>query len=613
GFTTEVSAWLVLALDGGDLGGDGGSQQSGSDVVYIDPKVFVSPSPTVACWAPCRLVWPSSTMSSTTTISFDPVDTTITVGGSVVTKVTVFAITTTIISFFDQTISRFETSSTFALVPKFKPPPVTISAGGVTTTVSVRPLSTSRPASTTTAHYSLGTTTTVSDGTTWTFSIDQITSMSTLDGRTSTSVTTTRTRSSGNDDNDDDDDDDDIIIFPIWLGTGGFYWSPVWPTPLPTPVPKPPIPGPPPVPEVPCFKLFGIFSIMCPPDKSKPTTAYTSGPPQPTCTGSCGTRDDGDDEGDEESSTCATATSTDNVVTGCYETGRATATGDYCPLVTMSPDEDEGTDGTRPVRSVGIVTRPPVVVIGENAYPVTSGSVYISGTWYGAPSVGSGSTVTTTINGQAATVYPGTTKRGIIVSTPDTGPTPPPNPGPTPTTTQGGGGGGGSPPAAPTAYVEVAFGQYWPSNVLIPDNRFRFYAARYGDDFNVCNTLATFPAGRNIDLSNPPFPDGTFELPSFLGHEECSYVGTKEFSGLLSCPDFRSSIFFKARCEWGPDVMKAARLPFDGGDGGISLEGSPGGGCGYSTNENGRMEEECPYRGMVAIVQPELTQCPQNH
>ncbi|KAF9871949.1 hypothetical protein CkaCkLH20_10581 [Colletotrichum karsti] len=655
GFTTEVSAWLVLALDGGDLGGDGGNQESGSDVVYIDSKVFVSPSPTVACWPPCTLVWPSSTMSSATTIRFDPIDTTITIGGSTVTKVTVSEITTTVVSFFDQTIEKYETSSTFALVPKFKPPPVTISVGGTTTTVTVRPLSTSKPASTTTVFYSLGTTTTVSGGTTWTYSIDQITSLSTLDGSTSTTVTMTRSQS-----DDDDDDDDDIIIFPVWLGTGGFYWSPVWPTPLPTPPPKPPtLPKPPPVPTVPCFKLFGIFSIMCPPDKSKPTTTFKTGAPEPTCTGKCGTKDDGDDDDDKESSTCATATSTEchnncretpcrrvcntyvgcscptqtvtnhwvscsstsctttssNVVTGCYETGKATTTGDYCPLATADPNEDQGTDGKRPNPSVGTVTKPPVVIIGDNAYPVTSGSVYISGTWYGAPSVGSGSTITTTINGQPATVYPGTTSRGVIISTPpNSGPTPPPNnPGPSPTTTAGGGG-GGSTPAKPTAYLEAAFGQYWPSNVLFPDNKFRFYGHKYGDNYDVCDATALFFVDGDVNTANTPYPDGSFKIPSFEGNNDCVYVGKRDAAGTLNCAGFKSpvkcfdnfyerlcyetsapiQIWFKARCEWGPDQMSSSpRLPSDPGSG---LQPGVGGGCGWSTSEKGKVEEECPVR-----------------
>lgn len=223
------------------------------------------------------------------------------------------------------------------------------------------------------------------------------------------------------------------------------------------------------------------------------------------------------------SSTSCTTTSS-NVVTGCYQAGKVTTTGDYCPLVTLDPNEDRGTDGTQPVRSVGTVTQPPAVIIGEDLYPVTSGSVYISGTWYGAPSVGGGSMVTTNINGQAATVYPGTTSQGFIITTLNTSLTPPPTPDPSPITTQGGGDGGrgGSPPAAPTAYLEVALGQYWLSNVLITDNKSRFYAERYDDEFNVCNVLTAFPAGTGIDLSNPPFPDGTFELPWFLGHEGCS-------------------------------------------------------------------------------------------
>ncbi|KAK3689920.1 pectate lyase superfamily protein-domain-containing protein [Podospora appendiculata] len=78
GFTTEVAVWLVLATGGGNLGGDGGSQD-GSGIVYIDPTIFVHPSPTVECWPPCTLVFPPSTMPSVSTIKLPPLKTTITV------------------------------------------------------------------------------------------------------------------------------------------------------------------------------------------------------------------------------------------------------------------------------------------------------------------------------------------------------------------------------------------------------------------------------------------------------------------------------------------------------------------------------------------------------
>lgn len=89
GFSTEVTVWLVLALGGADLGGDGGLND-GSQIVYIDPTVFLEPSPTVGCWPPCTLVFPLSTMPFLSTIDLPPITTTITVNSvTTVTTITV--------------------------------------------------------------------------------------------------------------------------------------------------------------------------------------------------------------------------------------------------------------------------------------------------------------------------------------------------------------------------------------------------------------------------------------------------------------------------------------------------------------------------------------------
>ncbi|KAI1114872.1 pectate lyase superfamily protein-domain-containing protein [Nemania sp. NC0429] len=70
GYTTEISAWLVLAGDGSSIcsSGSGG----GSGVVYIDPIIFVEPDPVVACSPPCTFVFPTSPLPAATIITPPP-------------------------------------------------------------------------------------------------------------------------------------------------------------------------------------------------------------------------------------------------------------------------------------------------------------------------------------------------------------------------------------------------------------------------------------------------------------------------------------------------------------------------------------------------------------
>lgn len=88
GFSTEISAWLALAISGGDLGGDGGSS-GGSGIVYIDPIIWFEPSPTLHCFDPCTMVLPPSTLPSPVTIVIPPQTVSVTVGGGSVKTVTV--------------------------------------------------------------------------------------------------------------------------------------------------------------------------------------------------------------------------------------------------------------------------------------------------------------------------------------------------------------------------------------------------------------------------------------------------------------------------------------------------------------------------------------------
>lgn len=88
GFSTEISAWLALAISGADLGGDGGPGD-GSGIVYIDPTIWIEPSPTLGCFDPCTMVLPPSTLPSPVTIVIPPQTVTLTLDGGSVTTVSV--------------------------------------------------------------------------------------------------------------------------------------------------------------------------------------------------------------------------------------------------------------------------------------------------------------------------------------------------------------------------------------------------------------------------------------------------------------------------------------------------------------------------------------------
>lgn len=58
---------MALALQGGDLGGDGGPDD-GSHIVYIDPIIWMEPTPTWGGFGPVTFVVPPSTLPSPLTI-----------------------------------------------------------------------------------------------------------------------------------------------------------------------------------------------------------------------------------------------------------------------------------------------------------------------------------------------------------------------------------------------------------------------------------------------------------------------------------------------------------------------------------------------------------------
>ena len=81
GFTTEISAWLALAAEGGEIGDDsgsvGGDSSGGSGVVYVDPSIWNETNPVVYCIPPCIIVLPPRALTSTTTITYPPITTTL--------------------------------------------------------------------------------------------------------------------------------------------------------------------------------------------------------------------------------------------------------------------------------------------------------------------------------------------------------------------------------------------------------------------------------------------------------------------------------------------------------------------------------------------------------
>jgi hypothetical protein len=363
-------------------------------------------------------------------------------------------VTTSIINFWNMPVDSGVTSFDFALTTSLNPEPLTISAGGVTSVIDFPPVTTVYsgseviiaggttytinggyfttgtatlriPSAATSTQvvavgdflltilptaaisqdvYTLPTTVVTLNGVTQTFSEAQFTELATITGTTTSTKAVTNSAGTSS-----------TTVIPFWIQVGGFYWSPV---PLPTPpyFPIPSFPSFPPIPDPPCFKLFDIFSIDCPPDKSQPTTVFSSGAPSPTCTDTprCGTLET--DSSSSESSECdsATVTVTDyfvsctdasctttrtEVVSGCQVTATTTTTGAYCPAgVTISPNDDQGDDDP------DLYAFPESVYVGGAYYTVTNGQIVVDGTIFVIPNVAS-STIEN-IGGVPLTIFP---------------------------------------------------------------------------------------------------------------------------------------------------------------------------------------------------------------
>lgn len=92
-----------------------------------------------------------------------------------------------------------------------------------------------------------------------------------------------------------------------------------------------------------------------------------------------------------------------------------------------------------------------------------------------------------------------------------------------------------APPATPTAYLEINFAVYnVRSKPPRKDLEWWFYAGAMGQKYNTCSPSTIESADGASDPENPPYPQGTFELPSVNGMKGCVYKGTAQSPGSVT-------------------------------------------------------------------------------
>ncbi|RYP82595.1 hypothetical protein DL769_001589 [Monosporascus sp. CRB-8-3] len=530
GFTTEVSAWLALALGGGNLGGTGGSPRDGSGAAYIDSIIFVSPSPTIQCWAPCTLVMPPSTLAQPTVLSFDPVETSLVVGGSTVTEIQVPTVTVTVISFSAVVVPAGETSSTFALETSLNVPPVEVTGGGGTVSTITLPAFATASSTSTISVTVLPTTVTKIDGVEWTFSMDQFTDLATNSG---TTLLTTTLR---------DEAEAHSNLRQYFVGHNH-------------------------------------------PDLG-------AGPVKPTCTAGCGKLDEDSRNQDETtSSTCRTATSTDcytrtnevvcntyigcecqtktatnawvscndqtctttrtEEITGCYITPSHTTVGQYCP--TPQPTDpynyDDGSnDDEGELGRIVTTTFPPRITIDGTGYQMpTSGTVVIGGSTLTVPTGASKVTITVG-GGTVVTLVPTSTGQTVSITRPDVTTVAPPTQTATPPWDEPGGGdppGGDDPPRQDGSQAVWIFFRY--QSALNPElpvpavgTEWVWYEWPHigGGTLQLCSARPVY-TDRVFDrsLDNPGWPWSMTPDVDIYGHSGCRYIGNYNGPGQFECDD----------------------------------------------------------------------------
>ncbi|PQE12794.1 Glycoside hydrolase family 71 protein [Rutstroemia sp. NJR-2017a BBW] len=405
-------------------------------VVYIDPSLFNMPAPEVDCQPPCTFVFPPSQYPRPTVINFPPISTSIvlTLQSSITTVRTVVTPrpnpgTATSVEFWNMPIPSSQGPFSFSLTSSLKPAPLWITVDLITTVYSTElffnpeataaegPQTTTSDTAVLPFEWSLPRTTILtSNGITQTFSEDQLTQYRSLTTPVATTFPWPYTSMDGS-----SKPVTSTTPILISLQRGGFYWSPI---PIPTTIPFPAFPTlpAPPYPTAPCLKLFGIFTIDCPPDKGKPTTAFNTGPDKPTCTANCGTLcvRNCESTGKPESE-CITQTVTDiwvscshssctttkaSVVSGCDVIASTTTTDvPYCPTgLSVNPQiDDQGDFATHlpTTPPLGVATRGfinPSVMVESAIYPVSwTAGYWCIMTWPG--------TIGTVIVDNVATVH----------------------------------------------------------------------------------------------------------------------------------------------------------------------------------------------------------------
>ncbi|KAI9651027.1 Glucan endo-1,3-alpha-glucosidase agn1 [Ciborinia camelliae] len=404
---------------------------TGSGPVYIDPSIFTAEPPQINAELPCTLVFPPSTYPGETVFSFPPVMTTLRLGSGdnivqITTTITPQPSTGSVVSFFNMPLDpSLSGGFLFAMTSSFNPPPLVVTVNFISTVYTTQlwfdpvtmpsnwQLGGEAAQSTTTQAGAilfppvewpaLPTTTYCSNAICQTYSMDQITTLTSAPSPTTAIISvpippTTKGQTTS-----------PIIIVTVPVQSSGYYWSPVpFPTPPALPWPTiPGLPGLPPLPSFPCIHL-GFFKVDCPPNKNPPTTRFNTGPPAPTCKANCGTiciencAITGDATSETESeSECTTSTVTDifvscstgsctttrtSLVSGCSVLATSTTTeAPYCPSGVPGPQDDD-TDSNETPLVMGIVhngePQNGIAIMGTERYAIYYAPLTDQPGWY---------------------------------------------------------------------------------------------------------------------------------------------------------------------------------------------------------------------------------------
>ncbi|KAK4233336.1 glycoside hydrolase family 55 protein [Achaetomium macrosporum] len=140
GFTTEISVWLPLALEGAAQLGAGPDGAGGGGIVFVDPSIWNETNPAAACSPPCQIILPPLQLPTATTISFPPYSTSITEicddGGLTVhsTVISIPPVTATEIDYWNVNVTTAPTTVVAESSIQQTPFAITQACNGMTTT-----------------------------------------------------------------------------------------------------------------------------------------------------------------------------------------------------------------------------------------------------------------------------------------------------------------------------------------------------------------------------------------------------------------------------------------------------------------------------------------------